>query len=251
MANNNAKMWASEKEILGKEIVLDLYKYGMIRTWYRHKKEGWTLHSGLWSPVYINLRNLPSYPGLFRKVGSALASLIKNECGNVSYLVGIATAGVPIASAVAISGSIPMGYTRKVEGVKDIGSFRSKIAEYGQHTLVEGDFKDGETIALVDDLVTRLTSKLIAVEQVRYELENRKINATCNDIIVLLDREQGAKKMAAENGLNLYALIPFRTKGLSWLKKALSGVEYRVIKDYLENPEKYQDKDSRESLLGA
>lgn len=243
--------WAGKKEKMGKEIAEALYDYGMIKTWYRDKPEGWTLHSGLWSPFYVNLRNLGAYPELFKKVGKYLAELIKNETPSINCVVGIATAGVPIASVIASEGGFPLGYTRKIEGVKTAEDFQAAITKYGQHAMVEGVFNDGDSIALVDDLVTRLSSKLIAVEQFREEMKRRNVKADSKTIIVLLDREQGAKEMAAQHGLELYSLIPFRTKGIHWLKDKLTNIEYETITGYLSDFNNYQDATVRESLKKA
>lgn len=234
--------------MLGKEIIGMLYDSKMIRTWYRDKPEGWTLHSGLWSPVYINLRHLGSYPTVFKKVGSALGEMIKNECNGVNKVVGIATAGVPIAAAIGIEALLPCGYTRKIEGVSNVDEFRKKINEYGQHAIVEGFFENGDEIVMIDDLVTRMTSKLIAIEQFRAEMKRRNIDAKSNKILVLLDREQGAQKTAAENGLELFSLIPFKTKGVKWLKGRFTSLEYEVTSDYLLNSDKYQNETIQNNL---
>jgi orotate phosphoribosyltransferase len=234
--------WEEEKEKLGKEIIGMLYDAGMVKTWYRDRPKGWTLHSGLWSPVYVNLRMLGSYPEVFAKVGYALGCVMKEECPEANKVVGIATAGVPISSAVGLKAGYPSGYTRKIEGVKTPEEFREKINQYGQHSMIEGEFKHGDNVVLVDDLVTRLTSKLIAVEQFRAEMDRKKIKAVTDKILVLLDREQGAQQMAAENNLKLFSLIPFKTKGIRWLKEKFSEIEYEVISDYLNNPEKYQEE---------
>ena len=234
--------WEEEKEKLGKDIIGMLYDSGMVKTWYRDKPEGWILHSGLWSPVYVNLRMLGSYPEVFAKVGYALGCVMKEECPESNKVVGIATAGVPISAAIGLKAGYPSGYTRKIEGVKTAEEFKEKISQYGQHSMVEGEFKHGDDVVLVDDLVTKLSSKLIAVEQFRAEMKRKNIRAVTNKILVLLDREQGAQKMAAENNLKLFSLIPFKTHGIGWLKDKFSGIEYEVISDYLNNPDKYQDK---------
>ncbi|MHA1727341.1 MAG: orotate phosphoribosyltransferase [Promethearchaeota archaeon] len=240
--------WKKEKEEISREIIEMLYDVGIIRTWYCDKPEGWTLHSGLWSPVYINLRPLASFPEILKKVGLALGRLLKEDCKSVTRVVGIATAGVPISAAITLETGYPSGYTRKIEGVKSAEEFRKKISEYGQHSMIEGVFEDGDDVILVDDLVTRLTSKLIAVEQFRVEMKRRNVKAKSDKLLVLLDREQGAEKMAQENGLKLFSLIPFKTKGIGWLKEKISGIEYKVLSDYLENTEKYQDKELQEEL---
>jgi orotate phosphoribosyltransferase len=240
--------WKDEKDKLGKEITEMLYDAGMIRTWYKDKAEGWTLISGLWSPLYISLRPLGSHPEILKKVGYAMGRIIKEECKNVNRVVGIATAGVPIATAISLEANIPMAYTRKIEGVKNVEDFRSKITEYGQHDLIEGEFNNGDQVILVDDLVTMLSSKLVAIEQFKAEMIRRKTTASCDSVIVLLDREQGAEKLAETNQLRLFSLIPFKSKALNWLKNKFSKIEYDVLTDYLANTDKYQNKTLQEDL---
>ena len=233
--------WKLEKERLGKEIVCSLYEKGMIKTWYRDKPEGWVLISGIWSPFYIQLRLLSSYPELLKKIGDAMGKMIKEEAQGVNKVVGVAMAGLPIATAIALSHEISSAFTRKLEGIRSLEEFRASIGKYGEHTLVEGDFKNGDRIIIVDDLVTRFDSKLIVIEQVKSEVESRGLsNIILRDVAVLIDREQGACQRAKEYGISLYSLIPFETKGLPWLKEKMSSQEYQVIMEYLENPDKYQ-----------
>jgi len=240
--------WIEEKQELGREILELLYDANMIDTWYKSKPEGWTLFSGLWSPIYINLRLLGSFPGIMKKVGHALGRLIKEECKDINRIVGIASAGVPIATAISLESNIPMCYTRKLEGIKNLNDFQEKISQYGQHKLVEGIIEEDDKIALIDDLVTKLDSKLIAREQLNYEISRRNIKAECNQIVVILDREQGAEELARQNDLHLTSLIPFNSKGIYWLKDKFSDIENEVINGYLANSEKYQNKDIQEEL---
>lgn len=252
--------WEAEKEILGKEIIGMLYEQGMIKTWYRDKPEGWTLVSGIWSPFYIQLRPLSSYPNskeILAKVGIAIGNLIENEAPYINKLVGVAAAGIPIAITATIHSGIPSCYTRKLEGVRNVTDLENRIQAYGEHSLMEGEINNGDNIAIVDDLVTKFDTKLIAIEQVRYEVRRRerqtgeKINFQCKDVIVLFDREQGAQERAEELGINLYSIIPFKSKGLSWLRDKISDMEYKIMKEYLENSKKYQDKKVRSELRDA
>jgi uridine monophosphate synthetase len=241
--------WQEEKEKLGNEIMLDLYKKGMIKTWFRDNPQGWTLVSGLWSPFYIQLRPLSSYPELLKKVGYALGNLIKKECEDVNRIIGVATAGIPIATAISLLENIPSCFTRKLEGVRSLGDFNSFVKEYGEHSMIEGILDNGDTIGIVDDLVTKFDSKLLAIEQLELEIKVRRLeNVTCSDVIVLLDREQGAKEIAKDYGLNLHWLIPFMSKGLKWLEEVFADQEYEVIVDYLQDNEKYQDPSLQEDL---
>ena len=65
-------------------------------------------------------------------------------------------------------------------------------------------FESGDAVALIDDLVTRLNSKLIGREQMLAEARRRDITINCNTIVVLVDREQGAQQSAEQYGLSLH-----------------------------------------------
>lgn len=241
--------WEEEKEKLGRELVHALYRHGMIKTWFRDNPRGWRLVSGIWSPLYIQLRPLSSYPDLLKTAGYALSALIKEECGKVNRVIGVATAGIPIATAIALLGNIPAGFTRKLEGVRSFEDFHQFVKRYGEHSMVEGILADGDTIGLVDDLVTRFDSKVVALKQLEFEIKMRGLrDVRCSDVIVLLDREQGAQEVAREYGVVLHSLIPFRSKGVPWLKDVLAEYEYEVIGDYLRDPGPYQDLRVQEEL---
>lgn len=241
--------WTEEKEFLGKEIMELLYEKRMIRTWYRDEPRGWTLISGIWSPFYIQLRPLCSFPDLLKKVGSAMGKMIQNEIPGTNRVVGVAMAGIPIATAIAIVEGIPATFTRKLEGVRTLEDLQVVIKKYGEHALIEGELEDGDSLVIVDDLVTKFDSKLIGIEQVKLEVERRGLkNIKVDAVVVLLDREQGASKIAKDNGIELHPLIPFKSKGIDWLAEKMSSIELAIITDYLENPQKYQDVELQKDL---
>ena len=238
-------VWQEEREELGKEITRLLYEKGLIKTWYRDNPDGWTLISGLWSPFYIQLRPLASYPELLRRVGYALGKIIKEECKAVNKVVGVAMTGIPIACT--LQGDLPALWTRKM-GARSLDEFKKNIRSYGEHTLVEGEFENGDQIAVIDDLATKFDSKLVAIEQINYETEKRGLKVECNEVVVLLDREQGAADVARQYGISFHSLIPFKSKGVEWLKSSLSEIEYEVITEYLRDDEKYQDTEVQMGL---
>ena len=232
-----------------RSIVHALYEAGLIKTWYKDRPEGWRLVSGLWSPLYIQLRQLPSFPDLLADAGRAMGGMILHECGRVDRLVGIAMAGVPIATAIGLAHRIPTCFTRKLEGVRSVEDLKEVITRYGDHAVVEGKIESGDRVVLIDDLVTRFDSKVIAAEQVRFETGRRGLDAIeCSDVAVLFDREQGAAESAASSGMKLHALIRFRTEGMAWLKEKMAEEEHEVILDYLKNSERYQDPSMQRRL---
>ncbi|MHA2386314.1 MAG: orotate phosphoribosyltransferase, partial [Candidatus Thorarchaeota archaeon] len=147
-------------DVLKQDIMNDLYQNRMLLTASRDKKEGWTLVSGLWSPFYIQLRLLSSFPETLKKVGQAMTVLLKEKAPNVNKVVGVAFAGIPIATTVSIASGLPACHTRKMLGVRTEEDLLKAIQEYGQHSLLEGVVEDGDVLCIVDDLVTGMESKL-------------------------------------------------------------------------------------------
>ncbi|MHA2424955.1 MAG: orotate phosphoribosyltransferase [Candidatus Thorarchaeota archaeon] len=231
----------SKFQVLKRDIMNDIYQKKMLLTSERDRAEGWKLISGLWSPFYIQLRLISSFPYTLSKVGQAMTQLIKEKAPHVNKLVGIAFAGVPIATAVSLESKIPAVHTRKLTGVKSEEDLQNALQSYGQHTLVEGVLEDGDSLCLVDDLVTGLTSKVTARAQVNAELDRRGVqNATCDDIAVLVDRQQGASAAAHKAGMKLHSLIGFVDEGLPLLKETMPEKEHKLVSDYLADPQSFQ-----------
>lgn len=243
----------SSSDQRGKRIVEGLYEQGMILTWYRDKPEGWKLVSGFWSPYYISLRLLPSSPQLYALVGDGMGQLIKElgyQPNSRDKVVGVAMAGIPIADAVSLLHGIPALYTRKLpEDVNTPESLKAYRESHGHHALVEGELNDGDRLAIVDDLVTRFDSKLLAAAQVTEEAQRRGVTGiTLEDVVVLLDREQGGVERARSLGYNLHAMIPFISQGLGWLHDKITPIESEIIAEYVRDPQKYQDRELQNHL---
>jgi uridine monophosphate synthetase len=230
-----------EFDMLKQGIMHEIYQNRMLLTSSRDKKEGWTLISGLWSPFYIQLRLLSSFPETLKKVGRAMTALLNEKAPNVNRVVGVAFAGIPIATAISIESNLPACHTRKMLGVRTEEDLHRAIQEYGQHSLLEGVLEDGDVLCIVDDLVTGMESKLIARAQIQAEIDRRKVkDVICDDVAVVLDRQQGARKKAKESGIRLHSLIDFVDEGLPLLQESMDSEEYKLIARYLANPSGYQ-----------
>jgi uridine monophosphate synthetase len=228
-------------EKLKTEIMRDIYEKRMVLTSVRDKPEGWMLHSGMWSPFYIQLRELCSYPETLAKVGKALSILIQEKAPHITRLVGVAFAGIPIATSVSLESGIPACHTRKILGVRTEEEMKQAISSYGQHSFLEGIINDGDALCLVDDLVTGMESKVVAREQVLAEVEKRGLSdVSCDDIAVILDRHQGAGQRARALNLRLHSLIDIVYDGLLILKESMSDEEYTTVSDYLTDSKDFE-----------
>lgn len=243
--------WDARKRELAGELVRRLYAAGVVRTWLRDRPEGWELMSGAWSPFYVNFRDAPADPELLRFLVDAGAELVAHEVPEATQLVGLAAAGVPFASGFAYKLGLPLGYTRKLPGVRRVEDLAGREVEsYGSHRLVEGRFRPGDRVALVDDLVTGFDSKEIALRQLELELERRGVeDVDVVAVVVFVERGAQARVRADAAGVRLVSLAVLDADSVEALRGAADDREVDAIAAYLRDPEPFQDAARRAELV--
>ena len=113
--------------------------------------------SGWASPVYIDCRKLISFPRVRQTLMDFGASVILRECGfeSIDCIAGGETAGIPFAAWLSDRLMLPMQYVRK------------KPKGFGRDAQIEGNFKEGSKILLVEDLTTDGRSKINFAQALR------------------------------------------------------------------------------------
>jgi len=100
------------------------------------------------SPIYCDNRKTLSYPEIRTHIKQGLAAIVKNHYKGANVIAGVATAGIPHGALVAEELGLPFIYVR------------SKAKEHGKQNQIEGYFEEGQSVILVEDLISSGKSSL-------------------------------------------------------------------------------------------
>ena len=102
------------------------------------------------SPIYCDNRKTLSYPEIRNYIRQGLAAIVKNHYKGANVIAGVATAGIPHGALVAEELGLPFIYVR------------SKAKQHGKKNQIEGHFEEGQSVVLVEDLISSGKSSLDA-----------------------------------------------------------------------------------------
>ena len=175
------------------------------------------LSSGKKSPIYIDLRIIPSFPNVFNLVTNAYISVIKERKVPVDTIVGVAVGGLPIATLVSYKLGRPLIYVRK------------EAKTHGTGRKVEGVLRARENLLIIDDVATTGKSILETAKSLK------RVSCEPKYALVLIDREQGAERNLEENGIKLLSYIKI-TELLTILKHngKIDQASYEKVLKYIE-----------------
>ncbi len=175
-----------------KELALALNDIGAV------KFGEFTLKTGIKSPLYIDLRLLVSHPKLLKAVAKTYASRLKRL--EFDRIAGVPYGALSIATVASVLLDKPLIYARK------------EVKEHGTMRQIEGEYKAGEKVVIVEELVTSGSSVLESAEVFR------AAGLVVTDAVVLLDREQGGVKNLRKKGIAAHPVLKI-TRLLKVLKE--------------------------------
>ncbi len=180
--------------------------------------------SAVSSPIFVNPKVLISNPTalsvaakLMQQEINLAQSLRRARVHSFNSVAGVPVGGLILASAYSLETSTPMIYARiRPEGTGKRG--------------IEGRFTKGDTVLIIDDLITRGSSTL----ETAALLEENGLKV--KDVIVLIDREHGAAERLRQHGYNLMSILKLDVMLTHYVSKGLISEDtYRTCAEYLRS----------------
>ena len=182
-----------------------------------------TWASGLKSPIYCDNRITLSFPKIRTYIRQEFVKIINEEFGSVDVIAGVATGGIAQGALVAQELGLPFVY------------IRSSQKKHGLTNQIEGIVESGQSVVIVEDLISTGKSSLNAVNALReagcnikgmvaiftYDLTIAKENfekADCK-LITLSDYNFLIRKAVETNYINesdIQSLVRWRENPKKW-----------------------------------
>lgn len=152
------------------------------------RPEGYVLASGQWSPYYFDLKlTTLSDPRALRLASEVLLDRIEALGEPVDAVGGLTSGADPLIIATSL---LALERGRTLPGF----FVRATQKGHGREQAIEGVVAPGMSVVILDDVITKGTSVLKAIDAVE------KAGARVARVLVLVDREEGGVELLAETG---------------------------------------------------
>ncbi|WP_405291126.1 orotate phosphoribosyltransferase [Algibacter sp. Ld11] len=186
-------------------------------------KEPFTWASGWKSPIYCDNRIILSYPPIRNYVRETMAKHIENQYGKPDAIAGVATGAIGIGMLVAEYLGLPFIYVRP------------DAKGHGRKNQIEGFIEGGQSVVVVEDLISTGKSSLNAVKA----LKEAKVNVK-GMVAIFTYGFDVAEKNFKEEGITLNTLSNYE----NLLEQALdtnyiSEKELKTLSEWNSNPSEW------------
>ena len=179
------------------------------------------------SPIYVNVRRLIGNPRALRRVGEligeetrTLAGMLRPTIAPFELVAGVPMGGLHIATAYSLVADIPMIYPHP------------RHREHDLYAEIEGTYYPGQTVLLIDDLITGGSSIIQTAEVLR------AAGLAVYNSVALLDRQAGGAMRLAAEGIRLQPLLKLETL-VNYLvsKELITQAQYAQCLTYMDRTE--------------
>jgi orotate phosphoribosyltransferase len=152
-----------------------------------------TLASGRQSTLYIDARLTTMSPDGLALIGPLGFAALRSSGWGVGAIGGLTLGADPVSYAIA--------YPRALAGAP-LRAFtvRKEAKAHGTGRLIEGPFRAGDRVAVIEDVITTGGSALRAAEAIR------AAGGEVAGVLALVDREEGGREALESAGFPVLAL---------------------------------------------
>ncbi len=156
------------------------------------KTGDFVLASGRRSSLYIDARRTTMHPEGLVLIGALGLPIV--QAWGAQSVGGLTLGADPIAYAIA--------YASQVAG-QPVRAFtvRKEAKQHGTGQLIEGQYRAGDRVVVVEDVITTGGSALKAVAALQ------AAGATVAGVLAVVDREEGGREALEAAGLSVQALV--------------------------------------------
>jgi len=147
------------------------------------------LASGAESSYYIDIKKASTDPKVLKKIAEEMSGTMKKNGIKADRIAGVVLGSIPLAAALALETGIPFVMVRKEK------------KDHGTSKLIEGDLNAGETVIVVEDVITSAGSSISAIGTLR------EAGAKVENILSVIDRESGGSEALGKIGVKLTPLV--------------------------------------------
>jgi orotate phosphoribosyltransferase len=158
-----------------------------------------TLASGKKSDLYIDCRVTALDPVGARLVGQlgweTVRERIKSEGLSIDAIGGMTMGADPISLAVGMTSAM-----EHPEEMIQVFNIRKEPKGHGRGKQIEGNFKEGDEVVVVDDVITTGGSTIQAIEAIE------KAGGKVKFALILVDREEGGRAAIEARGVPVVSM---------------------------------------------
>lgn len=166
------------------------------------RRGDFTLASGAKSDLYVNCKKTALDPRGALLVGAVGWDLVRRTAAErgarIDAIGGLTMGADPISLSIGMAAELDAPST----GLQTF-TVRKLVKEHGTKKRIEGNFAEGDTVVVVDDVVTTGGSTIQAIEAV--EAEGGKVAF----VLALVDRQEGGRQNIEGRG---YAVVSLFTR---------------------------------------
>jgi orotate phosphoribosyltransferase len=157
------------------------------------RRGDFTLASGRRSTLYIDARLTTMSPDGLALIGPAGLAAIEGAGWRADAVGGLTLGADPVSYAIAYASALAGRPLRAF-------TVRKEAKQHGTGRLIEGPYREGDHVVVVEDVITTGGSALRAVEAVR------AAGGTVAGVLAVVDREEGGREAIEGAGLPVLAL---------------------------------------------